>query len=89
MVEPDLKTPSGRLQWARESYVTSDGGRLTSPRKAAKHFGWNENTYKSHENGVRQGEGLKLKHAERYARAFGVDIAWLMTGRGTPFARRA
>jgi hypothetical protein len=89
MAEPDLKTQAGRLQWAREQYVTADGGRLLSPRKAAQHFGWNENTYKSHESGIRQGEGLKLKHAEKYARALNVDIAWLMTGRGSPYLKRA
>jgi hypothetical protein len=75
---PDLQTPGGRLRWAREAWG------LPSSRAAAERFGWNENTYKSHELGIRGSEGFKLKTAERYARAFGVSVEWLTTGRGSP-----
>lgn len=75
---PDLKTQSGRLRWAREN------AGYTSIRAAALAFGWNENTYKSHEQGIRGGEGLKTKHLEKYARAFKVSEAWLATGKGDP-----
>lgn len=85
----DLHTIGGRLRWAREHYVLPDGGKLTSPRKAAEHFRWNPNTYKSHELGFRQDKGLKLAHAERYARGYGVAIEWILTGRGEPYRRRA
>ena len=46
---------------------------------AARAFGWNENTYRSHENGER---GLKKDIAEKYARAFRISAAWLLTGEG-------
>lgn len=75
---PDLRTQAGRLRWARE-----EAG-YTSIRSAAIAFGFNENTYKSHEQGIRGGEGLKTAAIERYARAFKVSKAWLATGTGDP-----
>lgn len=75
---PDLRFQHGRLRWARER------AQFASARAAAIAFGWNENTYKSHEGGIRQGEGLKEKHLERYARAFKVNQGWLATGKGDP-----
>mgnify|MGYP001310902491 CR=1 FL=1 len=36
---------------------------------AARRFGWNENTYRSHENGARD---ISRKAAAKYAKAFGV-----------------
>jgi hypothetical protein len=75
---PDLSTQHGRLRWARER------AGFTSSRSAAAAFDWNENTYKSHELGIRQAEGLKTRHLERYARAFQVSQAWLATGKGDP-----
>lgn len=75
---PDTRTVTGRLAYAREL------AGFSSPRAAAKAFEWNENTYKSHENGIRQSTGLKEEHARKYARAFGVSLSWLMTGRGDP-----
>jgi hypothetical protein len=87
---PDLKTIGGRIRWAREQYVTPEGGRLTSPRAAAKFFGWkSEDTTKSHESGARQSKQLKLEHAEKYARAYGVTVEWILTGRGNPYRRTA
>lgn len=44
---------------------------------AARRFGWNENSYRSHENGMR---GLRRDVAERYAKAFRVNAGWLLTG---------
>lgn len=48
---------------------------------AARAYGWNQNTYISHENGNR---GLSPKSAERYARAYGVSVGWLLTGENPP-----
>lgn len=46
---------------------------------AAKAFGWNENSYRSSENGQRApGRATAVK----YARAFRVAVDWLLTGRG-------
>lgn len=78
LAPPDLTTQYGRLRWARENAGYS------SIRAAASAFGFNENTYKSHEQGIRGSEGLKTKHLERYARAFKVSKAWLATGTGDP-----
>lgn len=44
---------------------------------AAKAFGWNEHTYKSHENGLR---GIKVDAARKYATAFGSSAAYILTG---------
>jgi hypothetical protein len=87
--QPDLRTIGGRLQWARENFVAPYGERLSSPRAAARFFGWNENTYKSHENGLRGDQGLKVKTAEKYAKGYKISLAWLMTGQGSPFERPA
>lgn len=76
---PDLNTQAGRLRWAREL------AGYTSIRSAALAFGWNENTYKSHELGIRGAEGIKTKHLKKYARNFGISEAWLATGKGDPF----
>lgn len=68
-----MDTQHHRLQQARvrAGYSTASD--------AARNFGWNENTYRSHENGER---GLKQEVARRYASAFEVSSAWLLTGEG-------
>jgi len=73
---PDLNTIGGRLRWARELR------QFPSSRSAAQAFGWNENTYKAHEQGERGKEGLKTKYVEAYTRAFKINAEWLMTGKG-------
>lgn len=54
---------------------------FSSARHAANSFGWNPVTYTSHENGTR---GLRSDIAKRYAAAFRVSPAWLLTGEGDP-----
>jgi phage repressor protein C with HTH and peptisase S24 domain len=44
---------------------------------AARAFGWNPVTYRAHEASDR---GLKIDVATRYARAFRISTAWLLTG---------
>ena len=44
---------------------------------AARAHGWNENTYRSHENGAR---GFRPEKADEYARAFKVSFEWLWRG---------
>ncbi|KQT54592.1 hypothetical protein ASG43_03130 [Aureimonas sp. Leaf454] len=51
---------------------------FTSPREAARELGWNENTYKSHENAIR---GIPLDELGKYAKAFRVSPEWLAFGR--------
>lgn len=68
-----MSEPHERLQQARLR------ARYDEATDAARAFGWNENTYRSHENGMR---GLKRDVAEKYARAFRVSPAWLLTGEG-------
>lgn len=74
---PDISKHYGRLRWAREN------AGFSSIRAAAKAFEWDENVYKSHEQGERQKHGFKEATAKVYARKFGVSVEWLMTGRGT------
>ncbi|HVZ18053.1 MAG TPA: S24 family peptidase [Terriglobales bacterium] len=62
-----------RLRQARE-----DAGFKTAAA-AIERFGWKQSTYLAHENGQ---NGLKVASAEQYAKAFGVDSAWLLTGNG-------
>lgn len=64
-------TPNQRLVRAREKagYQTAS--------EAARAFGWNENTYRSHENGER---GLRLDVAARYARQFKCSLFYLLFG---------
>lgn len=47
----------------------------TTATDAAKAFGWNEHTYKSHENGVR---GIRPDAARKYASAYGSTAAYIM-----------
>lgn len=46
---------------------------------AAKAFGWNEHTYKSHENGTR---GIRPDLARKYATAFGSTASHILYGTG-------
>lgn len=75
----EMEEPFERLQKARAKagYV--------SATDAARAFGWNEITYRAHENG---GRGLKPKVAEQYAKAFKVSAAWLLTGEGSDSTSR-
>ena len=57
----------------------------TDATQAARAFGWNEITYRSHENGIR---GIKRDVAASYARAFRVSLPWLLTGEGDPNSNR-
>ena len=64
---------SERLRHARES------AGFTTAAEAARRFGWKEPTYHSHENSSR---GFPKGKAVTYAKAFKVDVEWLLTGRG-------
>lgn len=50
---------------------------FTAAADAAKAFGWNEHTYKSHENGIR---GIRLDTARKYAAAYNSSAAFILTG---------
>lgn len=54
--------------------------RYETATDAARAMGMAPSTYMAHENGSRGGE----RNAERYARFFGVDLLWLLTGKGSP-----
>jgi hypothetical protein len=70
---PILAEANERLQHARRRKGFPDA------TSAARALGWNENTYRSHENGTR---GIKRSAAKRYAAAFKVNEVWLLTGAG-------
>lgn len=65
-----------RLEKARK-----DRG-FPTPKAASRYFGWKYETYIQHEQGVR-GIG---RASGKYAKAFRVSEAWLLTGEGEPEA---
>ncbi|MGP0093297.1 MAG: S24 family peptidase [Xanthobacteraceae bacterium] len=67
-----------RLRQARER------AGFVSARSAAIRFGWIPSTYASHENGQTP---VPMRDAPKYARAFKVSAAWLLTGEGPLKAR--
>lgn len=68
----DRPEPAKRLQIARES------AKFKTARAAAEFHGWSPDTYHQHENGKR---GIGRASA-KYAKAFKVSEAWLLTGEG-------
>lgn len=60
-----------RLRWARLN------AGFDSARQAARAHGWNENTYRAHEAGIR---GAPNERTRQYARAYRVDYFWLLEG---------
>ena len=64
---------AARLRAAREA------AGFKSASDAAQRFRWRASTYMAHENGQ---NGIRTEPALAYARAFGVDPGWLMTGIG-------
>jgi transcriptional regulator with XRE-family HTH domain len=69
------QTRGQRLQQARRQ------AGFSSARQAAEHVGVKYDTYAQHENGIR---GFPADRAEAYARAFGVDVSWLLFGQDQP-----
>lgn len=55
-----------------------------SARSASEFFGWKYETYIQHEQGIR---GIS-RAAGKYAKAFRVSEAWLLTGEGEPGSER-
>lgn len=55
--------------------------KLGGVRKVSKIFGWNENTYKSHDSGR---TSFGLNDARKYAKAYKVSAQWLFMGVGDP-----
>lgn len=68
---------AARLRYARKA------AGFENASDAARAFGWNVNTYRAHENSNR---GVRREVAIAYARAFRVNLRWLMTGAGEPFS---
>ena len=66
-----------RLRQAREA------AGFGSAQEAASRFGWTYATYAGHENGHR---GIRLEALQKYARAFKVDMGWLLSGRSSGIA---
>lgn len=64
-----------RLAWARES------AGFKTANDAAERLAIKPPTYYAHENGSR---GFRADSAAQYAKAFRVDLNWLLTGRGQP-----
>jgi transcriptional regulator with XRE-family HTH domain len=69
-----MESRASRLKAARR-----DAG-YTSVRAACDAFGYHYPTYAGHENGARD---YDFDTAQRYAKAYKVDVTWLMTGRAS------
>ena len=67
-----MRTRHERLRHAREVVR-----KIPSTAEAARRIGANENTYKSHENGLKP---MSWEVAEKYATKLGVDPYWLFHG---------
>jgi hypothetical protein len=67
-----MKEIAQRLTIAREK------AGFASVQDAVNRFGWVYATYASHENGHR---GIRKEMLAEYARAYRVDLAWLLDGR--------
>lgn len=74
MIETIGNEPSDRLIWARTNRGFSDAA------EACRFFGFKYDTYIQHERGER---GI-TRAADRYASAYRVSKAWLLTGEGSP-----
>jgi len=72
---PDWSTPNARLKWARVQ------AGYPSIRNAANKRGWNENTYKAHEQGI---NNFHEDDARRYGKGFSVNWVWLLHNIGDP-----
>lgn len=68
-----MSEPAAKLRQLRISMG------FATAKDAAQRYGWNVNTYKSHENGMRP---LSKKAAADYAKAYKVLPGWLMYGTG-------
>jgi SOS-response transcriptional repressor LexA len=66
-------TPDARLREIRKARG------FATAAEAARFFAWNENSYKSHESGIR---AISKKAAAKYASAFHVAVGWLLFGEG-------
>lgn len=63
---------------ARRLVEAREGRGFKTPKEAATYFGWTYETYIQHEQGTR---GI-TRAAKKYAKAFRVSEAWLLTGEG-------
>ena len=73
------RTPAERLKELREK-------RFDTAKEAADAFGWNEVTYRSHENA---GRNIPLHAARKYAAAFGSTAAHILGLNNSPTASAA
>lgn len=72
----DLENAGMRLKTARMA------AGFRSAKEFCDKYNIISSTYSLHETG---GRNLKLKIAQKYAEFLGINIAWLLTGSGTPY----
>jgi hypothetical protein len=77
----DLDSDLGRPDQAVRLAKSRQERGFSDAKSASNYFGWNYTSYSQHERGER---GLRRQVAERYAKAFRVSPAWLLTGEGRP-----
>ena len=66
--------------WAQRLEEARKRRGFETAKDAARFFGWSYASYAQHENGTR---GI-VRTAAKYAKAFRVSEAWLLTGEGEP-----
>lgn len=64
--------------------IAREAAGFDSARSAAFAHGWNDSTYRAHENGQ---NGISVKMATKYAAAFNVSLEWLLNGGESPIVR--
>ncbi|QEE38824.1 MULTISPECIES: helix-turn-helix transcriptional regulator [unclassified Methylobacterium] len=69
--------PPHREEMRKRLILSREKAGFETASDAARAFGWNENTYRSHENGER---GLKISVIDKYARAFRVPFGYIAMG---------
>lgn len=74
-----IRERSQREQQATRLKQARAAAGFQTPSEAIKKFRWSGSTYMAHENGQ---NGIRAEPAVEYAKAFGVDPGWLLTGFG-------
>jgi len=78
-----VRAPVGASSFHERLKAARIAAKFKTTGAAARSFGWNENTFKSHENGIRSsGRPPSEEVVRKYATAFGVDFLWLYAGAG-------
>lgn len=76
-----------RVRWARERWQRRTQGEIGKASEAAESLDMKAGTYRAYERppDASKSSALTVDMAKSFARLFGVDLYWLLTGEGAPF----